>query len=226
MPANPIRLKLDTQGEGRRALIWSGDRPGFDAAILALHRTLIGRGIDARVTCAACGTQNEFVVPVAEIATLKPPDPDAQVSLPVKGQTLAFRLPRYADLDGSGLHDPQTQIASACLMTPGPLPVLTESHLAHLAGAWEAVDPAGHITVSLTCVGCGATFDAAVDPALFVARDLDLFADSLLRDVNCIASRYGWSEAAILNLPSARRLRYVALIQSLGQLTPLREVLG
>lgn len=39
LPENPLRLKLEPQGEGRRATLSSGDRPGFDAALTAHLRT-------------------------------------------------------------------------------------------------------------------------------------------------------------------------------------------
>ena len=153
----------------------------------------------------------------------EPPDPDAHVSLDAGGHRLAFRLPHHGDLaliEG----DPRPRIAAACVLTKGPMPDLSDADLSALAAGWEALDPAGSITVSLCCVGCQAVFDAAVDPALFVARDLDLFADALLRDIDCIATRYRWPEAAILALPPVRRLHYVALIQGQGGQTPLREV--
>ena len=35
---------------------------------------------------------------------------------------------------------------------------------------------------------------------------------AVLEDVHLIASRYGWPEAAILDLPGWRRARYAALI--------------
>ena len=196
---------------------------GRNIRLMALHRALIGRGIDARVTCAACGTPNEFAVPVATIAAMQPPDPDARASLDAGGHTLAFRMPRHGDLaliEG----DPRPRIAAACLLTKCPMPDLSDEDLSLLAAGWEALDPAGSITVTLCCVGCQAVFDAAVDPALFVARDLDLFADALLRDIDCIATRYGWPETAILALPPLRRLRYVALIRGQDAQIPLREV--
>ena len=40
LPANPLRLKLESWGEGRRATLLSGNRPGFDAALIADLRTL------------------------------------------------------------------------------------------------------------------------------------------------------------------------------------------
>jgi hypothetical protein len=196
---------------------------GRNIRLMVLHNTLIGRGIDARVTCGACGTPNEFEVPAATIALMQPPHPDAQVSLVIGGQTLAFRVPRYGDLAMIG-GDPRLRIAAACLLNKEPIPDLSDDDLSQLAAGWETLDPAGSITVTLCCVGCQSVFDAAVDPAVFVARELDLFSDALLRDIDCIASHYGWPEAAILALPPRRRLRYVALIQGQGGQTPLREV--
>jgi len=46
-------------------------------------------------------------------------------------------------------------------------------------------------------------------------------ADALIRQVHTLALHYHWSQAAILRLPRARRLRYLALLdehlESLGR---------
>jgi hypothetical protein len=51
-----------------------------------------------------------------------------------------------------------------------------------------------------------------VDLATFVARDLDRVVAALYREIDTIASAYGWNESTILALPAERRRRYVAMI--------------
>lgn len=209
----------------RRLAAFVAALPGQDGAamdtlgmrnqrILSLHRGLVGRPLEARVACAGCGVENEFPLPVAGILALPCPDADARAVVSTALGPVAFRLPRVADLDAAAAAvgiGPRVAMAARCCLAPAPV-ALTPTEADDLARQWEALDPAGAITVDLACAGCGGPIAAAVDPAAFVARDLDLAADALFRDVDAIARAYGWSEAAILELPPARRRRYVAMI--------------
>jgi hypothetical protein len=76
----------------------------------------------------------------------------------------------------------------------------------------DALDPAANIVVTIACAGCDRALAASVDLATFVARDLDRVVDDAFRDIDILASAYGWDEAAILALPPSRRRRYVTMI--------------
>ena len=52
LPTNPLRLKLETWGDGRRATLISGDRPGFDAALIRDLRALTANDFLTEVGCA------------------------------------------------------------------------------------------------------------------------------------------------------------------------------
>jgi hypothetical protein len=78
----------------------------------------------------------------------------------------------------------------------------------------DALDPAANIVLTIACAGCGHTLAASVDLATFVARDLDRVVDEVFRDIDVIASVYGWDEATILALSPSRRRRYVAMIMT------------
>ena len=180
--------------------------------LLALHETLARRPLEARSTCPACGTDNEFPLPTRAIADLPRPQPDAVATLTVDGTPHTFRLPVLADLaDGpSGLGGLAGLAERTCLHPPAPR--LTAQDLERLAAGWGVLDPAGSLRIQLSCAGCGRELAADADPAEFVARDFDLLVDRLLREVDLIAARYGWAEDAILALPPARRRRYLEII--------------
>ncbi|PZG95251.1 hypothetical protein C1I97_27210 [Streptomyces sp. NTH33] len=182
--------------------------------LLALHQALVRRPVEARVTCPSCRTDNEFALPVRAVAELPRAEADAVVRLSVEGVELTFRLPVLADLipvagrpPADGLH----ALARDTCLAPR-IPRLGPDALDRLADAWEALDPAGSMRVDLLCAGCGREIAADADPADFVARDLDLLVDELMREVDVIAGGYGWTEEAILAMPSPRRRRYVELI--------------
>lgn len=170
---------------------------------LGLHRALCGTAIEARVTCPDCATDNEAELPVAALLNL--PDPPDAVVVDTADGPRRFGLPRLSDLDLPGL----TRLVAHLALDPVALP--DPALCDQVAAAWEEADPAGAIALDLTCSACGRALTASVDPAPFVARDLDLLADRLMREIDAIARAYGWSEDAILALPADRRRRYVAL---------------
>ncbi|MEH0830377.1 MULTISPECIES: hypothetical protein [unclassified Micromonospora] len=182
--------------------------------MLALHRAVVGRPIEAVVGCPGCNADNEFVVPVDEICALPGPSAEAAVRLKVGDSAVRFRLPMMADLEalaGSSYATGIRRLAARTCLESDP-PSLDAAGLTRLAQEWEALDPAGSIRVDLSCAECTRAIAANVDPAEFVARDLDRTVEGLLRDVDVIARAYGWSEDAILGLAAERRRWYVGLI--------------
>jgi len=179
--------------------------------LLALRRSLVPRPIEAQVACPGCGTDNEFVLPADAVTAAAPVPAGARVRLEVDGRTHTFRLPVLADLTSDGDGPPVADLADLAARTclDPPAPALTPDDVDRLAQAWDTLDPAGSVRIDLQCVGCRRTVAADADPAAFVASDLDLLVDRLLREVDLLAHRYGWSEQAILALPPARRDRYL-----------------
>jgi hypothetical protein len=191
--------------------------------ILELHRHCVGSPLEAVVTCPRCGEESEFPVPSSDICALESIPVDAQVVVRIGGADVAFRVPNLEDISATAGLPYATAIRALAERTnlldaPGqgsthdPIEVLTDDDLDRLASAWEAEDPAGAITVDLSCAACGLLISSRVDPAEFVARDLDREAGALLTQVHVIASAYGWTEGIILRLSAERRQQYVEMI--------------
>jgi hypothetical protein len=179
-------LDLETLGQRNQRLLRLAGRFGS------------GR-LEGVATCSACTTDNEFTIPVDELLAIPPP---SATSTMVAGMTL--RLPRMVDL----LADDPTPLLARC--TDGALSV----EAAQAAGtALDALDPAASVVLEITCAHCSLGFLADVDIAGFVEVVVDRVATVLLRDIDVIASAYGWSEYAIAALPSQRRRAYVAMIR-------------
>ena len=102
------------------------------------------------------------------------------------------------------------RLARLCLIEGAPR--LDAALLARLGDAFDQADPAASIALALSCSECGADVPVAVDVAPLVADAFARLADGLLRDIDAIASAYGWGEDAVLALPQERRQQYVALI--------------
>ncbi|MGA3006913.1 MAG: hypothetical protein ABSE59_03375, partial [Opitutaceae bacterium] len=73
---------------------------------------------------------------------------------------------------------------------------------------------AAEITCRVPCVDCGHAEETDLDIARFLWTEVRHRAGKLLREVHELASAYGWSEEMILNLPTHRRERYLAMIRS------------
>jgi hypothetical protein len=176
------------------------------------------------VTCERCAERSEFVVPVEEILRAARPAPDAQVRLEAQGRTFTFRLPRMSDIEAasrlSSVHDVRQAIMRRCALDSDDPPAALADRL---GARFEALDPAANIVLTTVCSGCAAPIAAAVDVAAFVAHDLDRIVEKVLRDIDAIASTYGWSEAAIIALPPRRRRRYVAMIAEARSQAQLRQ---
>lgn len=224
-PPHRRLAKLLAAIEGAAAI--SGDTlGGRNRRLLMLHSTLVGGSLEARVTCTHCAAESEFALPAEAILAAPAPGPDVRGRVRSGRRTLSFRLPRMADIEAVTTAQADGDVWRVVLerCRVGGDGAITEAAAAQLAREFEALDPAANIVVNVACSGCARPIAASVDLAGFIARDLDRLADSLFRDIDMIASAYGWSEQQILALAPERRRRYVALIAAAR--TPARPNLA
>lgn len=173
--------------------------------LLRLHARYGGGALEAVAKCPACETLNEFALPGDVLLALPAPPADAAATI----GAARFRLPRMSDL----LSDDPRPLVERCCET-GSLP--SAGSVAQAGDLLDALDPAANPVFDLACSACGTAYRAAVDVAGFVASALDRLIARLLREIDMIASAYGWSEPAILALPADRRRRYVDMIAARG----------
>lgn len=183
--------------------------------LLTLHQALVGTPLEARVQCAHCGLDNEFTIPADDILALPLPADDARVQIRSDRQTLSFRLPRMTDIEAAGDASSVAQVRQTVLdrcRVDGDANAMTEAEADHLAREFETLDPAANVAVTISCANCGRAMTASVDLASFIVREVDQLVQGFYRDVDVIASAYGWDEPTILALPAERRRRYVKMI--------------
>ncbi|MNH45016.1 hypothetical protein D3C79_1073420 [compost metagenome] len=77
-----------------------------------------------------------------------------------------------------------------------------------------AADPLVALAVACECPACGAASEVPIDLDGTALARLAARQRGLLREVHCLASRYGWSEAQVMALPPTRRAQYLALIEA------------
>ncbi len=186
------------------------DRPlgARNADLLRLHEALSGDELQASVDCSDCGERLEFSLSAAALrapALLAPPH--------VLVGDVQVRVPTTRDL-ASVAHEPDEETASRALLRrliqraegESDLPVVPPDQLLR---ALEEADPCADLTVALTCPACAHAWSASLDVAAFVWEEVDVRARRLLDEVHVLARMYGWTEAEVLKLSSARRAAYL-----------------
>ncbi len=166
-----------------------GSEAGFDVDLPALIEATAGGagGRERRLEHGAW--QVRFRLPAPDELPLDEPDPDAFVA------RLLERCVTEACEDGAP-RSPRK--------LPSPL-------LDALSRRMDALDPGAHIAFDVVCPACGTAWSAPFDPGTACWTLIDEDAGELLLDVDTLAARYGWSEAAILALPAQRRRAYLRL---------------
>lgn len=204
-----------------------GDR---EALLLHIRRLTLGDRIDVRVRCPAnrCGermdvslTVESLLVPQYEGAS-----PEYTLAVDCDGvrHDVRFRVPRADDLadgsSGSGFDADRLarEMLDNCVLAATRDGVsesvadLPDAVRTRVGAAMLERDPQAELELDLSCPSCGAEFGAVLDTAAFFLRELDERASRLIHEVHTLASRYHWSERAILRMPAQRRAQYLELL--------------
>ncbi|WP_227243331.1 hypothetical protein [Paraburkholderia caribensis] len=203
--ARLVRAMDDTRSCGDDTL---GDR---NRRLLRLHCALSRGPLEACVKCSVCGVDNELTVPVKVILETPATPRDARVRLRLGRSMGIYRLPRMTDIEAAAESDDVPAAVLERCRVEGRAGPLHEHAMLRLGRRFEVIDPLSNIVVNMTCSGCGTALAASVEIAALVAHEIDAIVEGLYRDIDCLASAYGWSEQSILALPAERRQRYVAL---------------
>jgi hypothetical protein len=189
-----------------------------DRRLMAAHRGLFGRRVTGRADCPACGEQLELELDLGELDV--PPAAPAG-PLAVGGCDVEWRLPSAGDVADVARISPrdaaQDALVGRCVtrITRGGEPVAPTEWPAELtnalAEAVSATDPLTDLGLELMCVRCGHGWLVGFDPAAFLWTELDTLARRLFGEVHRLATAYGWCEADILTMSSARRATYLRM---------------
>ena len=199
------------------AIDWLALAPtDIDVLLLALRRRVLGDVIATDLYCAApaCRARVDLSFSIAAFVAHHRPEPPAALRVADDGwfrldDEVEFRLPRAADQLAIALEaEPERALAVRCIR---PAEVSAAAR-AQVEDAMEALAPSLLSELQGTCSECGATVTAEFDPLQYTLRELRDQARDIYADVWAIAASTHWSEADILALPTARRLRYAELV--------------
>jgi hypothetical protein len=166
-------------------------------------------------SCPECAEKLEFALNARALAETVEPNPEAAVE--VRGRR--FRLPTSRDL-AALVHETDATSAARQLLrriNDGKQQELCEGDLSEqemeaVEEQLAAADPLAEIRLSFDCPNCSAQFEESVDLPTFLWAELEAYVKRLLADVHRLASAYGWSEAEILSMSSARRELYLDMV--------------
>jgi uncharacterized protein (UPF0212 family) len=219
---SPTRALLDAAipetGEAALAALPLGTR---NRLLLDLREVLFGPQLNAIADCPDCGERLETQFSVEAIRDPAVAAPPAEIALEAGGLTLRCRLPATVDLlaipAGADPADARDILLARCVVEACGAdghPVagqLTDAAAAQVSNALAAADPQAAIDLALECPSCGARFAAALDIAGWLVAEVHAWAQRMLGEVAVLARAFGWREADVLALSTARRRAYLEL---------------
>jgi hypothetical protein len=222
---------------GRRALVlWQAGVPDRDRreladeplgrcteALLRIRWATFGPTLELFVECPSCDAELEFELDARDVlARAEDARPGETLELEIDSIALQARSPTHADLlaleQFSAVEDARRALITRCVsgavrrgdeLDAGGLP---SDVVARLADALRSHDPLAEVVEELACPMCSHEWEATLDTADFLWREVEVEARRLLRQIDSLARAYGWTEPQILALSPFRRRRYLELI--------------
>jgi hypothetical protein len=181
-----------------------------DRLLLALRSQLFGPNLAAMAACPGCGC----AVDVSIAAGGAEPSGEDRFTVSAAGTSVEVRMPTSLDLAaaaaGGSVDAARRLLVRRCIESS-----LDEAELDAVADAVESeLDRRADVSagaVGLTCPECAAQWTLELDVPAFMFKEIEILAGRLLRSVDVLARRYGWSEAEILGLSPDRRRFYLEL---------------
>lgn len=193
-----------------------------DAALLALRQQTSGDRLVAEMRCPACTAWCDILLSIgAYLAANRPrrvPGVDAQPNGWYAWKGSRFRVPAVTSVLDSLKAAPADQprlLLRSCLGADSPEVAVEASRRieTRIASVLERIAPLLSGEVQGTCPHCAKEVRGWFDPGAFVLSELQGRASLIFEHVHLLAGAYGWSEDAILALPSRRRAAYASRIQ-------------
>jgi hypothetical protein len=185
----------------------------LEALLLELRRRMFGDLVASRARCPveACGTPTDVSFRISQyVAHHHEPVKDEPAWFHLRGKGVQFRLVTGADVTAAVRSpNPQRELERRTIRSDSPEAWGRARRTAQRA--MEALAPPLSGEIAGRCPECGATARFWFDAQSYVQREMRYDAEFLYEDVHLLASRYHWTEEAILALPRGRRLQYVEI---------------
>ncbi|WP_394840111.1 hypothetical protein LVJ94_24810 [Pendulispora rubella] len=195
-----------------------------DAHLLDLHMTTFGRPFSCVAICPECSERLEVEFTADDVHASASGGADRDGANSNEGVVrwedyeVAFRVPTSRDLlharTRRSVPEARGVLLSRCVSAaragvacdPATLP---EELTTRVADRMRVADPQADVRVELSCPDCSHAWTADFDVVSYLWTEIRATASRLIREVHELASRYGWSEDAILALSHVRRQMYL-----------------
>jgi hypothetical protein len=186
-----------------------------DALLLKCRAELFGETIAGFTRCPSCSCSVQVAVEPQDDLPELPPAAETSGWFAVPGfGGVECRLPTSYDLAAialcEGVEAARDALRSRCVRSSTALDETdhagVETEIAKRSGV-------AALTPDVDCPSCGHKWSLDLDIGAFLWDELKAKAARLLRDVDVLARRYGWSERDILALSDARRNHYLELAE-------------
>jgi len=209
-PETPLEL-LTTLPVGRR-----------DARLLEIREEAFGPTLDGVSSCQRCQERIGFTVQIDELrGRVAPGAEPAEGEVLFENWHLRYRLPTSGDLSAvAGCADPtaaRQHLVQRCILEARRGGARVEARdvspeaISRMAQAMTEQDPWAEVFLDFVCPACGHGGQALVDIGGYLWEEIRAQALRLLHEVRALACAYGWREADILAMSTARRRAYLEM---------------
>jgi hypothetical protein len=198
-----------------------------DTRLLTLREHLFGRQLNSVTVCPHCRQRLELAFDVADIRQKQPARVLGELTLALDGYRVQFRLPNGADLSSveeiADAGAARERLLDRCIQSvvrpagDDDRPDQTNDRrlpatvVDAIAARMREADPQSDTRLSLNCPDCHHQWISVFDIASYLVREVHDWVVHALREVHTLARTYGWREADILAMTSARRQAYLEL---------------
>jgi hypothetical protein len=173
------------------------------------------------------------VTTVADVHTIYQAELSAEATAALGGnlgpkeRTISFRLPNGEDQEAlvpllrtGRATEAATLLLQRCIQHLGSiaaptvdlLTTLPDAVCAEIETAMATAAPRVELTMEGHCPECRQAFAVPFDLEAFVLQELRTSLDALTREVHYLAYHYHWSEREIMQMPRAKRHRYLHIL--------------
>jgi hypothetical protein len=195
-----------------------------DALVMDLRGRVFGAGIASVADCPACLERMDVTFDLRDIWAPPRGEPADPIEIDSEGYRVRARPPSVEDLIWLDECDPavdrRTALLERCVLEARRkgrsvrAAALPPSVVSAISAALANVDPRAEIQLALSCAACGHTWSALFDIVSYFWQELESWVWRTARDVDTLATHYGWSETEILAMSPDRRALYLELVRA------------
>lgn len=189
-----------------------------DARLFALYRALAGSRLAALCRCPVCGEPVELELPIDGLCAPLTDSSAGEATVEHHGIVVRCRQPSSRDLaavaQAGSVAEARALLLAASVVSASacgePLAAaeLGQALVERIEQCLAEMTPPAEILLALSCPSCNHDWPAPFDIGEAVWSRIELAARALMEQVVDLGRAYGWSEAEVLALPSARRRFY------------------